>query len=70
MLSEREIQQRIVGIKDRIQKLEKLISDEMMKHFSDRNMRFLSFVYRERVTYKFALSELERIIGQNSEKAL
>jgi hypothetical protein len=59
-----ELDQKIIGYRQKLTSLDLLLDDEMAKPLTRRNRMLLLFLDKERSVYGFALSEMELLHHQ------
>jgi len=61
-----EISTRIMELKEKIRVIEEERNKELKKPFDKRNIRLLSFLYKEYSVYEFSMSQLEWVLSLNN----
>jgi hypothetical protein len=67
MKSADAIHERIQRLQERISLLEQKYEEEMKKHHKQRDTKLMRFLLEEQSVYRFALSQLTWVVGQDND---
>lgn len=63
------IHARVQRLQERISLLEQKYEEEMKKHHKQRDTKLMRFLLEEQSVYRFALSQLTWVVGQDSDES-